>query len=85
MTLAVDYLHKLFKHIYFKCGNIVVSYTAKIQRRQSGNLANMLKMPVNGVSWSLLKKVPQAPKYLEYPSTQVPQVHDCLECLECPK
>ena len=39
------------------------------------------------VPWSLLKKVPQVPKYLGYPSTQAPQVHDCLECLkwlECP-
>ena len=44
-------------------------------------------MPVNEVLWSMLKKVPQAPKYLEYPSTQVPQVHDCLDCLkwlQCP-
>ena len=45
----------------------------------------MLKIPVNGVPWSLLKKVPQAHKYLEYPIIQVPQVHDCLECLECLK
>ena len=47
----------------------------------------MLKMSVNGVTWNLLKKVPQPPKYPEYPSTQVPQEHDCIECLkwlECP-
>ena len=31
----------------------------------------MLKMPVKEVLWILLKKVSQAPKYLEYPSTQV--------------
>ena len=54
--------------VYFKCSNIIVSYTAKIQWRQSGNLANILKMSVNRVPWSLLKKVPQAPKCLEYPS-----------------
>ena len=37
-------------------------------------------MPVNGVLWNLLKKVPQVSKRLEFPSTQVPQVHDYLEC-----
>ena len=50
--------------------------------RELGNLENMLKMPVNGVPWSLLKKLPQAPKCLECQRTQVPQVHDCLECLQ---
>ena len=35
---------------------------------------------MNGVPWSLLKKVPQAPKCLEHPSTQVPQVPQCIAC-----
>ena len=35
------------------------------------------------IYWSLLKQVPQAPKFLEYPATQVPQVDDCLESFEC--
>ena len=42
-------------------------------------------MPANEVPSSMLKNVPQVLKYLEYPSTHVPQVHNCLECLECLK
>ena len=42
----------------------------------------MLKMPVNGVPWSLIKKCLKPPSIL---STKVPQVLDCVECLECLK
>ena len=62
MALAADYLHKYFKHDYLKCGDIVASYQDNIQWRRSGNLANMLETPVNGVPLSLLNKVPQVPK-----------------------
>ena len=59
----------------------------KIQWK-SGELANMLKMVVNGVHWGLLNKVPQVPwvpKCLKCPGTLsarvpwVPWVPDNLE------
>ena len=59
-------LNNYFKHIYLKFGNVPVSYKVSIQW-QSRNLANMDKMPVNRVLWSLLNKVSQ--------------VFKCLECL----
>ena len=47
---------------YLKCGNVIVSYNANIQLQRSDNLVNMLKIPVNGVPWSLPNKVPQVRK-----------------------
>ena len=53
----------------------------------------MFKMPVNRVPGSLLNKVPQVPKYLEFPSSLsassitvswVAWVIDCLECHNAP-
>ena len=30
-ALAADYLNKYFKHVYLKCGNVLVSFKVNIQ------------------------------------------------------
>ena len=62
-------LNKYFKHVYLTCGNVLVSFKVNIQWSQSRNLANIVKMPVYGVPWSLLNKV-----------SRVSWVPECLKC-----
>ena len=39
--------------------------------------SQMVKMPVKGVPWGLINKVPQV---LKFWSAQVPRVPECLKC-----
>ena len=73
-ALTTDYLKKYFKLVYLTCANVLVSLKVNIQWWRTKNLANIVKMPVNGVPWSLLSKC------LKCASAQVPWVLECLKC-----
>ena len=85
VTLAADNLYKYFKHVYLKCGNLLIFYNHR-NKWWSRNLAYMLKIPKNWVPWTLLNKVPHVPKCLDWSSTsstRVSWVPEFLECLKC--